>query len=65
MIASPFLHEAHARGLRVYSWCETLEELADGLHPDLDGVVTEWPAEARAVLEAAGRWPNQSGGGAL
>jgi len=65
VITSTFLDDAHARGLRVYSWCETLDEQADRLHLDLDGIVTEWPAEARATLEAIDRRPNRSGGGAL
>lgn len=52
-VTPEFLDRAHARGLTVYSWCEELARLPEKRGMALDGVVTEWPAETRAVLDRA------------
>ncbi len=55
-----FLEAAAARGLAVYTWYQRLElqssRFAEVADAGLAGVVTDWPREARAVLDrAAGR----------
>jgi glycerophosphoryl diester phosphodiesterase len=49
VIAPAFVDAARARGLRVYAWCKTPVIASDKLAL-LDGVVTDWPATARALL---------------
>lgn len=50
--------EAHGRGLSVYCWFQQLSvqeaRLAKAATFGLDGVVTDWVAEARAALDALG-----------
>ena len=41
---------AHARGLRVYTWFQDLARQRGGVTSGLDGVVTDWVAEARREL---------------
>lgn len=41
---------AHDAGLRVYSWCQERERHVERRGVGLDGVVTDWPADARAIL---------------
>ena len=45
--------EAHGLGLRVYCWAKTVGRIAGVLDAGVDGIVTDWPAEARAAI--AGR----------
>jgi glycerophosphoryl diester phosphodiesterase len=49
VIAPPFVDEARARGLRVYAWCKTPSAPPSKLAL-LDGLVTDWPSAARALL---------------
>lgn len=44
--------KAHDAGLRVYSWCQERHRHVERKGVGLDGVVTDWPADARAVLDA-------------
>jgi glycerophosphoryl diester phosphodiesterase len=55
VIAPAFLDEARRRGLRVYSWCKT-RDISPAKLAMLDGLVTDWPSMAVAMLdrEAAG-----------
>ena len=48
-----FVAEAHQRRLRVYSWIRDLESVEKKVSAGLDGIVTDQPAEVRAVLEGA------------
>lgn len=48
-----FLGEAHQRGLRVYSLNHDLESVAKKAVAGLDGVITDYPREVRAILEDA------------
>jgi glycerophosphoryl diester phosphodiesterase len=50
VIAPAFVDAARGRGLRVYAWCRTtaIEPTKLAL---LDGVVTDWPAAARALVD--------------
>ena len=50
VVDSAMLDEAHGRGLRVYSWCQWFDRHQEKAGLPLDGVVTDWPAEARRVL---------------
>jgi glycerophosphoryl diester phosphodiesterase len=43
---------ARAQGLRLYAWCRT-REIDVARAALLDGLVTDWPEEARAALDAA------------
>jgi glycerophosphoryl diester phosphodiesterase len=45
--------EAHDRGLRVYSMTRDLETVAKKAAAGLDGIVTDYPAEVRAILQKA------------
>jgi glycerophosphoryl diester phosphodiesterase len=45
-----FVSEAHRRGLKVYSLSRNVESMAAKLALGLDGIVTDWPEEAKAVL---------------
>ena len=51
VIAQPLVDEAHRRGLRVYAWCKT-REISASKAVLLDGLVTDWPLVARAVLNS-------------
>lgn len=53
-VTPEFAGRASEGGLRLYSWCRTVDVPAETLAL-LDGVVTDWPAEARAVVDSA--WP--------
>jgi len=51
-----FVAEAHDRGLKVYSWIRDAEMVAKKVSAGLDGIVTDYPREVRAILEGvAGR----------
>jgi len=52
-VTPEFAAEARDAGLRLYSWCRTREVPADTLAL-LDGVVTDWPDAACAVLRGGG-----------
>ena len=51
VITPSFVNEARARDLRVYAWCKT-PAIAPTRLALLDGIVTDWPAVARAMLRA-------------
>jgi glycerophosphoryl diester phosphodiesterase len=51
-IDSTFVAAAHALGLKVYSWHAAHELAPERLHADLDGLVTDFPVEARKAIEA-------------
>ena len=53
-ISSSFLAEAHGRGLKVYSMSRDERSQAAKLSIGLDGIVTDWPQEARAAVESLG-----------
>ncbi len=46
---------AHARGLRVHCWFQSLEVQAAKAAVAVDGVVTDWPVDALRRLTALGR----------
>lgn len=50
VIIPAFVDEARSRGLRVYAWCKT-SRIDAGKVALLDGVVTDWPATARAFVD--------------
>jgi glycerophosphoryl diester phosphodiesterase len=50
-----FLEEAHGRGLKVYSMSHDVESMAAKLALGLDGIVTDWPEEARTALQSSRR----------
>jgi glycerophosphoryl diester phosphodiesterase len=54
-ITADFVAEAHRRGLKVYSMSRDVESMAAKLALGLDGIVTDWPEEARAALQASER----------
>jgi glycerophosphoryl diester phosphodiesterase len=45
-----FVAAAHRRGLRVYSWCQERGAARDKVDLPLDGIVTDWPQDVRALL---------------
>jgi glycerophosphoryl diester phosphodiesterase len=47
--------EAHRRGLKVYSLSRDTESIAAKLALGLDGIITDWPQEARAALPSSQR----------
>jgi glycerophosphoryl diester phosphodiesterase len=49
VIAPTFVDAARGRGLQVYAWCKTPTITTTKLAL-LDGLVTDWPAEARRLL---------------
>ena len=51
-VTPDFAAHARAGGLRLYSWCRT-PEIDPARLALLDGIVTDWPEAARAVLDAA------------
>lgn len=53
-IDPPFVATAHALGLKVYSWHAEWELSVAKLQSGLDGLVTDYPAEARAAYEKLG-----------
>lgn len=50
VVASSFVEDARGRGLQVYAWCKT-RQIPSGKVALLDGLVTDWPAIARRLLE--------------
>jgi glycerophosphoryl diester phosphodiesterase len=50
-----FVETAHARGIDVFCWYQSLAAQEQGLTPALDGVVSDWPAAALAALGRADR----------
>ncbi len=54
-ITEGFVSEAHRRGLKVYSMSRDVESMAAKLALGLDGIVTDWPEEARAALRSSQR----------
>ena len=50
VVTPAFVDQASSRSLRVYAWCKTrhIDPVKVSL---LDGVVTDWPAAARAILD--------------
>ena len=50
-----FVAEAHDRGLKVYSWIRDAEMVAKKVSAGLDGIVTDYPRDVRAILEGAVR----------
>jgi glycerophosphoryl diester phosphodiesterase len=50
-----FVAEAHDRGLRVYAMNRGLESVAKKVSAGLDGIVTDYPSEVRAILEGVAR----------
>lgn len=50
LISSELVADAHARGLKVYSMAEDAASQASRLAAGLDGLVTDWPEEARAEV---------------
>jgi glycerophosphoryl diester phosphodiesterase len=51
-VTPTFVARAHQIGLVIYSWRQSPSVPPDKL-PLLDGLVTDWPAEARAMVNAA------------
>ena len=49
-ITPQLVAEAHQRKLRVYSWIRDLETVEKKVSMGLDGIVTNEPAEVRAIL---------------
>lgn len=54
-VSREFVDAAHDRGLKVYSMSRDAESIPDKLALGLDGVVTDWPEEARAALASGER----------
>jgi glycerophosphoryl diester phosphodiesterase len=54
-ITEGFVNEAHRRGLKVYSMSRDVESMAAKLALGLDGIITNWPQEARAALNSSER----------
>ncbi|MCH8919884.1 MAG: glycerophosphodiester phosphodiesterase [Chloroflexi bacterium] len=54
-ITATFVDEAHRRGLKVYSMSRDTKSIAAKLALGLDGIVTDWPQEARAALPSSRR----------
>jgi len=52
VVTADFLDRAHACGLRVYSWCEQLDWVAEKRGLPLDGVITDWPVETVQLWRA-------------
>ena len=42
---------AHAAGLRVYAWAQSEDRTRSVLDAGIDGIVTDWPAAARRLLD--------------
>jgi len=54
LVTPELVADAHARGLKVFAMAENAESQAAKLAAGLDGVVTDWPEEARAAIDRAG-----------
>jgi glycerophosphoryl diester phosphodiesterase len=52
VIAPPFVDAARRHGLRVYAWCKT-RDIDRAKAALLDGVVTDWPSTARALVDGS------------
>ena len=52
-ITAAFVDEAHRRDLKVYSMSRDTESMAAKLALGLDGLVTDWPQQARAALPSS------------
>jgi glycerophosphoryl diester phosphodiesterase len=50
VLTDELVADAHRRGLTVYSWAPTLDAHATKRGVAFDGVVTDWPEEARAIF---------------
>jgi glycerophosphoryl diester phosphodiesterase len=50
-IDDAFVAAARGLGLRVYSWHASYELVPERLRAGVDGLVTDWPREARAAFE--------------
>lgn len=50
VVTPSFVDDVRGRGLRVYSWCKTREPALAKVSL-LDGLVTDWPAAARRLLD--------------
>jgi glycerophosphoryl diester phosphodiesterase len=50
-----FLDRAHGLGLRVHCWFQDQATQRAKAHLALDGIVTDWPVEARRLSHGAGR----------
>ncbi len=55
VITGAFVAEAHRRGLKVYAMSRDVGSMAEKLAAGLDGVVTDWPREARAAIQSLER----------
>jgi glycerophosphoryl diester phosphodiesterase len=51
VITRDFLDTCHGRGLRVHCWFQDQDTQRAKAHLALDGIVTDWPAEARRLVE--------------
>jgi glycerophosphoryl diester phosphodiesterase len=51
-ITPEFLERCHGEGLRVHSWFQDRETQLAKAGLDLDGIVTDWPVEARRLAGA-------------
>lgn len=49
-VTPAFVERSHGLGLAVYAWCQWEERHGEKRGMGLDGVVTDWPARARAAL---------------
>lgn len=52
VVTEDFVSEVHRRGLKLYSMSRNAESQPAKLALGLDGIVTDWPEEARAAIEA-------------
>ena len=59
VVEPTFIAEARHRGLRVYAWCQG-ERIDPGKVGLLDGLVTDWPALGRRVVDGLS-WPGVAG----
>lgn len=48
-ITPAFVEHCHAQGLRVHCWFQDADTQRAKGHLDLDGIVTDWPGEARRL----------------
>lgn len=51
-VDEPFLERAHGMGLRVHCWFQDQDTQRAKAYLPLDGIVTDWPAEARRLTRA-------------
>jgi glycerophosphoryl diester phosphodiesterase len=52
VLSRALVDDAHARGLRLYCWVQDAGRISAAASTGLDGIVTDWPAEARAVIDS-------------